>query len=106
MGQAALILALVLAITVALFAVQNAGQVLLRFGIWSVETSVVVVILASAAAGAAAAFLLGLPGRFRDRRRLRHLGRELEAVKAQQRLPAPPPEAEPPPPPPSPPFPR
>jgi uncharacterized integral membrane protein len=104
MGQAALILALVLSITVALFAVQNAGQVLLRLGFWTVETSVVVVILASAAAGAAAAWLLGLPGRFRERRRARHLGREVEALKAQQRLSPLTPEAEPPPPPSPPPL--
>ncbi|MBI4735052.1 MAG: LapA family protein, partial [candidate division NC10 bacterium] len=53
MGQAALILSLILAIAVAAFAIQNAGPVTLRFGFWSVETSLVVVILVATAAGAA-----------------------------------------------------
>ncbi len=82
MGQTGLILSLVLAIAVAVFAIQNAGPVTLRFGIWSVETSLVVVILVAAAAGAAMASLLGLPGWIRDRRRLRAQGRELEALRA------------------------
>jgi uncharacterized integral membrane protein len=97
MGQVALILFLALAIAVAVFAVQNAGGVLLRFGFWSVETSLVVVILVSTVAGAAMASLLGLPGWFRDRRRLHRQARELEALKA-QRLPPGPPDAAPPPP--------
>jgi uncharacterized integral membrane protein len=92
MGQAALIVSLALAITVAVFAVQNSGPIALRFGVWSVETSLVVVILVSAVAGAAAASLLGLPGWFRDRRRLRRQARELESLKAQQHLPPPMPE--------------
>ncbi len=81
MGQTALIFSLVLAIGVALFAVQNAGPVTLRFGFWSVETSLVVVILVAAAAGAAMASLLGFPGWIRDRRRLRVQTRELEALR-------------------------
>jgi uncharacterized integral membrane protein len=94
MGQAGLILSLVLAIAVSVFAIQNAGPVTLRFGIWSVETSLVVVILVAAAAGAAMAFLLGLPGWIRDRRRLRAQARELEALRA-ARPPAPPPPESP-----------
>jgi uncharacterized integral membrane protein len=82
MGQVALILSLVLAILVAVFAIQNAGPVALRFGIWSVETSLVVVILVAAAAGAAVASFLGLPGWIRDRRRLRVQSRELETLRA------------------------
>ncbi len=88
MGQTGLILSLVLAIAVAVFAIQNAGPVTLRFGIWSVETSLVVVILVAAAAGAAMASLLGLPGWIRDRHRLRLQARELEALRA-TRSPAP-----------------
>lgn len=97
MGQAALILSLILAILVAVFAIQNAGPVTLRFGFWSVETSLVVVILVAAAAGAAMASLLGLPGWIRDRRRLRVQARELEALR-QAHLPAPPPDSSPRPP--------
>jgi len=89
MGQAALVLCLFLAILVALFAVQNAGPVTLRFGFWSLETSLVVVILVAAAAGAAMASLVGLPGWIKDRRRLRAQARELETLRAAH-LPTPP----------------
>jgi putative membrane protein len=82
MGQAALVFSLILAVLVAVFAVQNAGPVTLRFGIWSVETSLVVVILVAAVVGAAMASLLGLPGWIRDRRRLRAQARELEALRS------------------------
>ena len=81
MGQAALIFFLILAILIALFAVQNAGPVTLRFGFWSIETSLVVVILVAAVVGAAMASLLGLPGWIRDRRQLRAQARELEALR-------------------------
>ncbi|MFB3817311.1 MAG: lipopolysaccharide assembly protein LapA domain-containing protein [Candidatus Methylomirabilales bacterium] len=84
MGQTGLILSLALAILVAVFAVQNGRPVTLTFGLWSLETSLVVVILAAAAAGAVAASLLGLPGWIRDRRRLRHQAREIEALKSQR----------------------
>ena len=93
MSQAALILSLILAIAVAVFAIQNAGPVTLRFGFWSVETSLVVVILVATAAGAALASLLGLPGWIRNRRRLRLQARELEALRTAQT--APPPEVPP-----------
>jgi uncharacterized integral membrane protein len=89
MGQLALILSLVLAIMVAVFAVQNAGPVPLRFGIWSVETSLVVVILVAVATGAAVASLLGLPGWIRDRHRLRNLTRELDGLRAAKSLTSP-----------------
>jgi len=81
MVQAALIFSLILAILVAVFAVQNAGPVTLRFALWSAETSLVVVILVAAAAGAAMASLAGLPGWVRDRRRLRAQARELDALR-------------------------
>jgi uncharacterized integral membrane protein len=84
MGQVGLILSLLLAILVAVFAIQNAGPVTLRFGIWSAETSLVVVILVAVAAGAAVASLLGLPGWIRDRSRLRQLARELDGLRAAQ----------------------
>ncbi|MBI3121929.1 MAG: DUF1049 domain-containing protein [candidate division NC10 bacterium] len=89
MGQAALLLSLFLAVAVAAFAIQSAGPVTLRFGLWSVETSLVVVILVATAAGAALASLLGLPGWIRNRRRLRQQARELEALRTSQPAPAP-----------------
>ena len=82
MSQAALILFLIVALAVALFAIQNAGPVAVRFGVWSVETSLVVVILVAAAAGAALTSLLGLAGWIRDHRRLRAQAREIQAMRA------------------------
>ena len=81
-GQTALILFLVLATGVALFAVQNAGPVTLRFGFWSLEMSLVVVVLVAAVVGAVMASLVGLPAWIRDRGRLRRQARELEALRA------------------------
>ena len=98
MGQAALILFLILAILVALFAVQNAGPVTLRFGFWSIETSLVVVILVAAVIGALMASLLGLPGWIRDRRRLRAQARELEALRTASAVAPAPPDSSPRPP--------
>ena len=82
MGQTALIAFLLLATGVALFAVQNAGPVVVRFGFWSLEMSLVVVILVAAALGAVMASLVSLPGWFRDRRQLRHQTKELQALRA------------------------
>ncbi len=95
MGQIALILSLVLAAGVAMFAVQNAGPVLIRFGFWSVELSLVVVILVALAVGAVLASLIGLPGWLRDRRRLRQQSRQLEALRVTQPPPTPPPSLPP-----------
>ncbi len=82
MGQTALIAFFFLATGVALFAVQNAGPVVVRFGFWSLEMSLVVVILVAAALGAVMASLVSLPGWFRDRRRLRQQTKELQALRA------------------------
>jgi uncharacterized integral membrane protein len=90
MGQAALIFSLVLAIAVALFAVQNSGSVVLRFGPMWAEISLVVIILVSLAAGAVLASLIGLPGWMRDRRQLRLLRREVESLRLPRREEAPP----------------
>jgi uncharacterized integral membrane protein len=98
MGQAALIVSFILAVLVALFAVQNAGPVTLRFGLWSVETSLVVVILVAAAAGAAMASPAGLPGWIKNRRRLRVQARELQTLRAGHPSVAPPPDSSPHPP--------
>jgi len=80
-GQTALILFLLLATGVAIFAVQNAGPVTVRFGFWSLEMSLVVVILVAAALGAMMASLVSLPAWFRDRRLLRHQTKELNALR-------------------------
>ena len=91
MGQVALILSLMLAAGIAVFAVQNAGPVLVRFGFWSVELSLVVVILVAVAVGAVLASLISLPGWFRDRRRLRQQSRQRDALRAAQPPASPPP---------------
>jgi len=97
-GQTALIILLILATGVALFAVQNAGPVTVRFGFWSLELSLVVVILVAAALGAVMASLVSLPGWFRDRRTLRQQARELDTLRTPRpsdRIPAAPAAAEP-----------
>ena len=81
MGQTALIAFLLLATGVAIFAVQNAGPVTVRFGFWSLEMSLVVIILVAAAIGAVMASLISLPSWFRDRRRLRQQAKELDALR-------------------------
>ena len=95
MRQTALIFFLLVAIGVALFAVQNAGPVALRFGFWSVELSLVVVVLVAAALGAILASLLSLPGWIRDRRLLRQQSKELEALRTSRPSPPPVPAPEP-----------
>jgi uncharacterized integral membrane protein len=80
-GQTALIAFLFLATGIALFAVQNAGPVTVRFGFWSLEMSLVVIILVAAAVGAVMASLVSLPSWFRDRRRLRQQAKELDALR-------------------------
>jgi uncharacterized integral membrane protein len=85
-GQTALIAFLLLATGVAVFAVQNAGPVTVRFGFWSLEMSLVVIILVAAAVGAVMASLLSLPSWFRDRRRLRQQAKELDALRAPRPL--------------------
>ncbi|HHV62280.1 MAG TPA: LapA family protein [Firmicutes bacterium] len=57
--QAYLIIALVFAIAVAIFAVQNSGAVTVRFLNWQSDTSLIFVILGSAVAGALAVGLVG-----------------------------------------------
>ena len=84
MGQVGLVLSLLLATAVALFAIQNAAAVTLRFGFWGIETSLVVVILVATVVGAVLASLVGLPGWIQDRRRLHQMQRELDALRPKQ----------------------
>ncbi len=83
---------LVLAVAVALFAIQNNAPVQVRLLVWTFESSLVVVILSSAALGAALAVFLGLPGAFRIRWRLkeqlakvRELEQKLQDLQARSR---------------------
>jgi len=80
MSQFYLILTLVLAILVAVFAVQNAQEVNIRFLVWTFQSSVVVVILISLGVGALLAALMSLPQILRARRRLRESEGRLERL--------------------------
>ena len=80
MTQFYLILALVLATLVAIFAVQNAQEVNVRFLVWTFQSSVVVVILISLGVGALLAALISLPQMLRARRRFTESERRLERL--------------------------
>jgi len=80
MTQFYLILALVLATLVAIFAVQNAQEVNVRFLVWTFQSSVVVVILISLGVGALLAALISLPQMLRARRRFMESERRLERL--------------------------
>jgi uncharacterized integral membrane protein len=80
MTQFYLILALVLATLVAIFAVQNAQEVSVRFLVWTFQSSVVVVILISLGVGALLAALISLPQSLKSRRRLRESEKRLERL--------------------------
>ncbi|HHT70571.1 MAG TPA: DUF1049 domain-containing protein [Firmicutes bacterium] len=75
-----LVLALICALLVAVFAVQNAKPVAVTFLAWHFEISLVLIILGAAALGAVAAFLLGTIRLVRQGRTVR------EATQRAQRL--------------------
>lgn len=83
MTQLYLLFALLLTTLVAIFAVQNAGEVTVRFLIWTFQTSVVIVILISAGMGALLAAVVSLPQTLKARRRLRESDKRLEQLKRQ-----------------------
>ncbi len=65
-----LILAAVIGIFVALFAIQNAASVTVKFVIWQFESSLAVVIILAMLAGMLLVFLLSIPGRLKRRKEL------------------------------------
>ena len=75
-----IVLALVFASFVAIFALQNAQTVAIRIFAWERETSVAVIVLATAAVGALSAVLAGLVRQIRAGIRFRHLRTELARV--------------------------
>jgi len=83
MTQFYLVLALVLATLVAIFAVQNAQEVNIRFLMWAFQSSVVVVILISLGVGAMLAALISLPQTLKARRRLKESERQLQRLAGQ-----------------------
>ncbi|MBW8058591.1 MAG: LapA family protein [candidate division NC10 bacterium] len=80
MTQLYLIFALLLALLVAIFAVQNAERVTIDFLVWTFQTSLVIVILVSAGVGALLAALISLPQTLKARRRLRESEKKLERL--------------------------
>ncbi|MEE9154049.1 MAG: LapA family protein [candidate division NC10 bacterium] len=80
MTQLYLIFALLLALLVAIFAVQNAERVTIDFLVWTFQTSLVIVILVSAGVGALLAALISLPQTLTARRRLRESEKKLERL--------------------------
>ena len=71
--MAALIIAFILALATAAFALQNTDAVIMKFLIWQYQTSLVLVILASAMSGVILALLASLGSRWRDTRTKRSL---------------------------------
>jgi len=78
--QTLIVLALVFASFVAIFALQNAQTVPIRIFAWERETSVAVIVLAAAAFGALTAVLAGLVRQVRAGIRIRQLRGELAKV--------------------------
>ncbi len=65
-----LILAALLGVIIAVFAIQNATPVAVKFLIWQFESSLAVVIILSLLAGMVLIFLISLPGRLRRHKEL------------------------------------
>ncbi|MFQ5882913.1 MAG: lipopolysaccharide assembly LapA domain-containing protein [Candidatus Methylomirabilales bacterium] len=86
MRQLYLILALLLATLVAIFAIQNADRVTVRFLVWTFQTSLVIVILISAGVGALLAALVSLPQSLKMRRQLRQSEGRLARLTEQHQL--------------------
>ncbi|NLJ33178.1 MAG: LapA family protein [Firmicutes bacterium] len=91
-----LVLALLFALVVAIFAVQNAGLVMVGFLPYRFEVSLALVILGSTAAGALVVFLLGLVQqvtrgmKIREyRHKIQQLERELAALQEEMAEPTP-----------------
>jgi putative membrane protein len=84
MNQLNLIGFLILAVAIAIFAIQNSSEVAVKFIGWQFHSSLVVVILISTAVGVIMAVLLSLPGTFRLRTRLREHAQRIAGL--EQRL--------------------
>jgi uncharacterized integral membrane protein len=83
MAQLLVLLALVFAIIIATFAVQNTTPVSVRFLFWQAdEVAVSVLVLISAALGAALMLVLGATREVSHRWRQRQLGQQLRAANA------------------------
>lgn len=70
--QRRLIISLVFAILVAIFALQNSAEVVIRLFFWSVDTSLALVVILTFSAGALMGLLFSIPAR-RRRKNAEHL---------------------------------
>ena len=85
MNQLFLVGFLVLAAAIAIFAIQNSGEAVVKFVGWQFHSSLVVVILVSTAVGVIMAVLLSLPGTFRLRARLKEQAQRMVELEQQLR---------------------
>ena len=84
MNQIYLIGFLVLAVAIAIFAIRNSGEAVVKFIGWQFHSSLVVVVLISTVAGVLMAVLLSLPGTFRLLTRMREQAQRI--IELEQRL--------------------
>lgn len=77
------VISLIFAVLVAIFAIQNAGSVEVKFFFAEFSISQAVVILASAVVGALIAFLLGLVKQIRQNIKVKQLTKEINILKTQ-----------------------
>ncbi|MCL2121042.1 MAG: LapA family protein [Clostridiales bacterium] len=78
--QLNLILLMIFAIVVAIFAIQNTLPVIIRFLFWNVNTSLVIVILVSVAAGALMMFLVDLTKRLSLNKERKERNKQIAAL--------------------------
>jgi len=78
--QVSLIFALIFAIIVALFAIQNTTIVTIKFLVWQMDLSLVLVILGSVACGALLVFFLNLVKQYSSHREIKKLKSEKESL--------------------------
>ena len=76
---------LVLTAAIAIFAIQNSGEAVVKFIGWQFHSSLVVMILISTAVGVVMAVLLSLPGTFRLRTRLREQAQRIAELEQRPR---------------------
>ncbi len=98
--MATLFIALLFALVIALFALQNIAPVTVRFLLWEYEASLVFVVLGAAGLGAALAFVASLGPRVRQTREMRRLAatvhsqaeriRKLDSSAQEEHVPSPP----------------
>ncbi len=88
--QFLLFMLLCIAILLVVFILQNTTPVLIYMGFWEAESSLALVILGCLATGALLTYVVGIPARFRRRKKIADLKKKLsqyEQVLLQERKP-------------------